>query len=464
MERAVIGYGLASTDRSACCIPRSRRRRSRRGRRSASASQRENLAAFVELFDRDAYFANMSVAENMLFGTPRHPDFQPGSAREQSRRSSRCCATSGCSTTCYAAGAKVAALMVEIFADVAPDSDLFEQYSFISPEDLPEFQALVSKFNKGKMAAISGARQGAPARADVPAGQVAAPARRHGRRDAARASSRRAQEFSRRYAGRDDICEFFQPDRFSAALSIQDNILFGRVAFDQANAQARISAMVRDIATEEGLNDDLVRLGLEFDVGSSGSRLSYSERQRLAIARGLMKNPDILVFNEPTSGLDPATEAARAARRARMGEGPDGAVGAVARRARARIRPRARVRRRPARRGGLFEELERGGKALRQSGGDQVREPRATRAGCLEEVSCLDEATAFDPLRPLSPTKTGRPTLRFGGGGTPSAGTDGQAPDPVSIYGVNSINIRIVSTFRPSSRIAFWPSSDRSNS
>jgi putative ABC transport system ATP-binding protein len=115
-------------------------------------------------------------------------------------------------------------------------------------------------------------------------------------------------EFSRRFKGRDDVCEFFQADRFSPALSIQDNILFGRVAFEQANAQARINAMVREIAAEHGMNADLVRLGLEFDVGNGGSRLSYSERQRLAIARGLMKNPDLLVFNEPTSGLDPAME------------------------------------------------------------------------------------------------------------------------------------------------------------
>ena len=56
------------------------------------------------------------------------------------------------------------------------------------------------------------------------------------------------------------------------------------------------------------MNAELVRLGLEFEVGNGGSRLSYSQRQRLAIARAIMKNPDILVFNEPTSGLDPATE------------------------------------------------------------------------------------------------------------------------------------------------------------
>ncbi len=66
--------------------------------------------------------------------------------------------------------------------------------------------------------------------------------------------------------------------------------------------------MVREVAAEVGMNPELARLGLDYEVGNGGSRLSYSERQRLAIARGLMKNPDILMFNEPTSGLDPATE------------------------------------------------------------------------------------------------------------------------------------------------------------
>jgi ABC-type multidrug transport system fused ATPase/permease subunit len=114
-------------------------------------------------------------------------------------------------------------------------------------------------------------------------------------------------EFRRRHQN-DNVCEFFEPDRYSASLSVQDNILFGRVAFEQANAQGRISALVREIGFDEGICDDVVRIGLEFDVGNGGSRLSYSERQRVAIARSLLKNPDILVFNEPTSGLDPGLE------------------------------------------------------------------------------------------------------------------------------------------------------------
>jgi ABC-type multidrug transport system fused ATPase/permease subunit len=306
MDRAVVGYGLASTA-DPLVHPEIAAKAVAARIKVRDRVAHEQLDAYVELFDPTTYFANMSIAENLLFGMPRHPDFQLG-ALARNPDVVALLRDVGLLDDLYAAGVKVAALMVEIFADVAPDSDLFEQYSFISPEDLPEFEALVSKYNKGKMAAIS---DGDKARLLALTFRLVKARHRLGVIDETipgRIVAARI-EFSRRYAGRDDICEFFRPDRFSAALSIQDNILFGRVAFDQANAQTRISAMVREIAAEAGMNGDLIRLGLEFDVGSGGSRLTYSERQRLAIARGLMKNPDILVFNEPTAGLDPATEA-----------------------------------------------------------------------------------------------------------------------------------------------------------
>ena len=305
MERDVVGYGLASTANPAIYAELAGKVIAARVT-VRDRVRRDHLESYVELFDRDQYFSNMSIAENILFGMPRHPDFEAVrlAANPEIVELLR---DVGVLDDLYAAGAKVAKLMVELFADVSPDSKLFEQYSFISAEDLPEFRMLVAKIDRKHVGVISARDK---ARLLDLTFRLIASRHRLGiiDSDIPRKIVKARAEFHRRYQGREDICEFFQADRFSPALTVQDNILFGRVAFDQANAQSRISTMVRQIATESGMNSDLVRLGLEFDVGSGGSRLSYSERQRLAIARSLMKNGDILVFNEPTSGLDPATE------------------------------------------------------------------------------------------------------------------------------------------------------------
>ena len=153
----------------------------------------------------------------MLFGTPRHPDFQPVEPRRQPRDASRLLRDVGLLDDLYAAGVKVAALMVEMFADVSPDSDLFEQYSFISAEDLPEFRAMLGKVNEGQARVdTAGATRRACWRS-----RFASSSRDIGwassTRQCRRASSRRARRSAAATADRDDVFEFFEPDRFSSA-------------------------------------------------------------------------------------------------------------------------------------------------------------------------------------------------------------------------------------------------------
>ena len=266
-----------------------------------------DLAPLVELFDRERYHINSSVGENLVFGTALDPAFQPLRLAENDEVRKLLLDT-GLLKDLEAAGVEIARLMVELFADEPADSELFAEYSFISPEDLEDFRALVRKIDDKGQAVLTGRESqmllAMPFKIVVGRHHVSFPdeVMRH-RLVAARL------EFQRRFADR-NVVEFVDPQRFNPTLTNQDNILFGRPVFEQARAEARVSELVREVALEVGLETALIRRGLDFDVGASGARLNYLQKQRTAIARALMKNADVLVFDEPTSGLDPATERA----------------------------------------------------------------------------------------------------------------------------------------------------------
>jgi ABC-type multidrug transport system fused ATPase/permease subunit len=58
------------------------------------------------------------------------------------------------------------------------------------------------------------------------------------------------------------------------------------------------------------IHDDIEKLPYKYDtlIGAKGLNLSEGQKQRLSIARSLVKDPDILIFDEPTAALDSAAE------------------------------------------------------------------------------------------------------------------------------------------------------------
>ncbi|TGR16089.1 ABC transporter ATP-binding protein, partial [Mesorhizobium sp. M1C.F.Ca.ET.196.01.1.1] len=53
-----------------------------------------------------------------------------------------------------------------------------------------------------------------------------------------------------------------------------------------------------------GLYGELLDVGLDFNVGAGGRRLTSGQRQKLDVARALLKRPDFLILNRPLSALD----------------------------------------------------------------------------------------------------------------------------------------------------------------
>jgi len=267
------------------------------------------IAGLVQVYDRDAYNVNATVAENILHGSSTSEAFAVDNlgrnpyvldALEQV----------GLRDAFLDMGLNVASLMVELFSDLPMGHEFFERFSFIEADALPDFQRMINIAGNRGLEALS--EEERDRLRDLPFKLVVA---RH-RLDMITPEIQEKLLEARRILADglpDDVREtidFYEIDAYNATGTLLDNALFGKVASDKADSRERVVEFVTGIIDALGMRPAVVEMGLDYDVGIGGRRLSQDQRQKLGLARALIKNASLMIVNNAVAMLPAADQAA----------------------------------------------------------------------------------------------------------------------------------------------------------
>lgn len=265
-----------------------------------------DLNGLIEPFEPGAYNTEATVIENLLFGNARSPELKAGAIISNPYFQSvlKHC---GLADTLFTMGTEIARNAIELFSDLPPDHPFFQQLTFMKPDDIPTYAMLLKTIDKNADS-ISDADRAMMIRLSF---DYIEPRHRFG----LLTPEMMAQIVAFRTAFHEglpaelkDAIELYDPARYMVSGTLLDNMLFGRISQKYRDGAERIYGVAGGVLRALGIYDTLLSIGLDFHIGAGGKRLTSVQRQKLALARALIRRSDYYLFNRPLSGLDARTQ------------------------------------------------------------------------------------------------------------------------------------------------------------
>ena len=209
----------------------------------------------------------------------------------------------------YEMGLSIAETTLELFQDLPRDHPFFERLSYMEPDDIPKFQAMLQRLRGKTFEQASPEDRIAIIRLSF---LYVEPHHRFGVLDDD--LMKKIVEVREIFhegipAHLQSLFERYDPDRYLASGSLIDNIIFGKVNLRFNDAEKQVRAIItRLVALQPGLAARIFDVGLDYNLGGSGRRLTLAQRQKLNLARALLRKSDYYIFNRPLSGLDPGQQ------------------------------------------------------------------------------------------------------------------------------------------------------------
>ncbi len=260
------------------------------------------LSQYVEFFDERAYLRYSTVAANLVFGSSREPTL----ALERLHENEFFRAfldDAHLTRPLMSLGAELAEQTVDILGGLPPDGVFFEN-SPVPADEYPSYRELVARLQRTRLHHLEAQEEAMLLKLGL--GYIP------GRHKMVVLSDLleklilegRALFHERAEMAMQGAVTFFVLDKYIWNQTILDNILFGKAKADSQRAQELINQSIMQLLIEEDLLETIVEIGMHYEVGTKGDKLSGGQRQKLAIARVLLKHPRLLIMDEATSALD----------------------------------------------------------------------------------------------------------------------------------------------------------------
>ena len=263
-----------------------------------------DLEGLVEIWDRGKYNEHATIAENLLFGTITDSDGFNADRLVENHHLRDVLSKTGLDQDMFDMGLELAETAIDLFADLSHDNPFFEQLNFMTPEQLESYPPILGRAREMGFTAVSEADK--RMLLQLPFGYVE---RRNRLQLLDSNLEQRILEARTLFHeslpdGMREQIYSYDPDNYNPHSSVQDNVVFGKIAYGISNATTKVQEIIRELLIEKHLEDDIFNAGLQFDIGTGGKRLSENQRQRVIVARALLKRADLVIFNRAASTLD----------------------------------------------------------------------------------------------------------------------------------------------------------------
>ncbi len=276
------------------------------------ALRAQDLDSIVLPFEQDRYNSEATVVENLLFGVPADKENSIGMI-VRDPFFAKTMAEAGLVEMLFDLGWRFARNTAELFDGSQSSPEMLKWLTHIKPEELPEYEQILARTTPDGAHA---ARREDVLRLIELAFEYVEPTYRFGLLDDERQQ--------RLIAGRKVLAESlppalryliqtYDPDVYLNNATLAENILFGKVNRRFVRAEEKIENLMRSalrdlFAGNPAVREQVMSIGLEYDIGPGGRRLTLLQRQKIALARALVRKSLFYVFNEPLAGSDPALQ------------------------------------------------------------------------------------------------------------------------------------------------------------